>query len=191
MKRVLLLMILAISVSCTNAQKTNTGAKAKTDSGNKQSADADIPPPPPTVKAKPIPAYRILNADSAWVTPANLAKGKPVVIIYFSPDCSHCQRMMYELKPKLKELQNIEVVMITWSMNYDIRGIKEFRRDYGLKDYHNFTLGTEGYTKKVQDYYEVKTTPFIALYNSNGSWSKYFDKVPKTEDVLAGIKKLK
>lgn len=191
MKRIFLfLLTLAVTVSCTNAQKSNNGAKSKTDSGNKQNADASIPPPQ-TVKPKPIPAYRILTTDSVWATPANLKKGAPVMIVYFSPDCSHCQRMMYELKPNMKELSNIRIVMITWSLNYDIRGIREFKRDYGLKDYPNFTIGTEGYTKKVQDYFEIKTTPFIAMYDSKGQWVKYFDKVPETKDILAAAKKLK
>ena len=168
MKRILLLLILIATVSCIQAQKADTA-----------------------VKPKPIAPFRILTSDSTWFTPANLKKEKPVVIIYFSPDCSHCQRMMYELKPKLNQLKNIQVVMITWSKDYDIRGIREFKRDYDLKKYANFTLGTEGYTMLVQKYYEVKTTPYIAMYNSAHKWVKAFDKVPKTEDVLASAKALK
>lgn len=167
MKRLLFLLSLVLTVSCTNAQKPDSG-----------------------LKPKPIPPYRILTADSVWMTPRNLKSNKPVMIIYFSPDCGHCQKMMYELKPKLKELRNIQIVMITWSAKYDIRAIREFRRDYGLKDYPNFTLGSEGYTMQVQHYYDVKTTPFIAMYNSGGKWAKYFDKLPKANDILAAAKKL-
>ena len=35
-----------------------------------------------------IPPFKILKADSTWFTAANLKKDKPVMIIYFSPDCS-------------------------------------------------------------------------------------------------------
>ncbi len=139
MKRILLLLVLATSISCTNAQKPATADK-KADANNQQNTEA-IPAETP-VKPKPIPDYRILTTDSVWVTPANLPKGKPVVIIYFSPDCSHCQRMMYEMKPKFTQLQNVQFVMITWSLKWDIRAIKEFRRDYGLKAFPNFILGT-------------------------------------------------
>jgi thioredoxin-related protein len=168
MKRILLLLILIVTVSCIQAQKPDT-----------------------TVKPKPIAPFRILTADSTWFTPANLKKGKPVIVIYFSTDCSHCQRMMYELKPKLNQFNNIQVVMITWSKDYDIRGIREFRRDYDLKKHANFILGSEGYTMLVQHYYDVKTTPYIAMYNSAHKWVKSFDKVPSTEDILAGAKMLK
>ena len=167
MKRILLLLSLVIIASCTNAQQ-----------------------PDNTHKPKPIAPYRIFTTDSVFVTPVNLPKGKPVMIIYFSPDCSHCQRMMYELKPKLKQLSHIQVVMITWSAKYDIRAIREFKRDYGLKSQPNFIIGSEGYTRLVQNYYNIQTTPFIALYNSNGALLKYLNKVPKTEDILAGVKQL-
>ncbi|GAB3933498.1 TlpA family protein disulfide reductase [Mucilaginibacter myungsuensis] len=142
-------------------------------------------------KPKPIPNYKILTTDSVWKTPANLAKGKPVVLIYFAPDCSHCLKMMYEMQPKLKELAGIQVVMITWSNNHDIRAIKIFKRDFDLKKHPNFTIGTEGYTGVVQRYYEIDTTPYLALYDSNRKWVKAFDKVTKTEEILAALKKLK
>lgn len=135
-----------------------------------------------------IPAYRILTTDSVFATPADLKKNKPVMIIYFSPDCSHCQRMMFELKPKMKELVNIQVVMITFSHDYDIRGIKEFKNNFSLSNYPNFTIGTEGYTGFVQRYYNVKTTPYIAIYNKKGVLTKYFDKVPEADDVVKAVK---
>jgi thiol-disulfide isomerase/thioredoxin len=168
MKQILLLLSFLIITSCTQAQKPDTN-----------------------IKPRPIPPFRVMTTDSAWFTPANIKKGKPVVVIYFSPDCSHCQRMMYELKPKLAAIKNVQVIMITWSANYDIHGIREFKRDYDLKKYPNFILGTEGYTRQVQTYYDVHTTPYVALYNSQQKWVKAFDKVTKSEEILASIKALK
>jgi len=146
---------------------------------------------PDTVRhPKPIPAFRLLTTDSVWFTPANLKKGKPVIIIYFMPDCTHCQRLMYELKPKMDQLKNVQIVMVTFSLKYDIRAIREFYRDYDLKKYPNFTIGTEGTNILVQNYYGVRSTPFIAMYHGDGKWAEYIDKVPKVEQVLADAKKL-
>lgn len=136
-----------------------------------------------------IPAFHILTTDSVYVTQANLKKNKPVMIIYFSPDCSHCQHMMYDLKPEMKKLAGVQVVMVTFSRDFDIRGIREFYRDFDLKKYPNFTLGTEGYTMQVQRYYDVKTTPYIAVYDHNGKLVKAYDKAPKVPDLMATIKK--
>jgi thiol-disulfide isomerase/thioredoxin len=141
---------------------------------------------------KPIPAnippYHILTPDSVYVTPINLKKGKPVLIIYFSPDCSHCQHMMYELKPKMKDLKNTQVIMITFVQQ--IQAIRNFVRDFDLKKYPNFIVGTEGYTMVVQRFYDVHTTPFTALYDKNQKLVKSWDKAPTVDELTNEVKKL-
>ena len=112
----------------------------------------------------------------------------PVMIIYFSPDCPHCQHMMYEMKPKMKSFKNIQVVMITFVQQ--IRAIKGFYSDYNLANYKNFTVGTEGYTYVVQKYYQVRTTPYIAIYDKNHKLFKYYDKPPAMAELAATVKKL-
>ncbi len=163
MKKLLFLLGFVAIVGCTNAQSSFT---------------------PPAA----IPPYKILTTDSVNITPANLKKDKGTVIIYFSPDCSHCQRMMYELKPYMKDFKNVQVIMITFVQQ--LKAIQVFARDYELKKYPNWTVGTEGYTYKVQQYYHVATTPFIAFYDKIGKPVKYIDKEPKAEDIVATVKKL-
>lgn len=134
----------------------------------------------------PIPHYHILKSDSTYSTWADL-KHKPVMIIYFSPDCSHCQHLIHELQPKIKQLGDIQIVLISW-VQYKM--IKNFYHDYDLAKYPNVTVGTEGYDLMVMKYFQIKTTPFIAIYNRNGKMVQYFDKVPKVEDITAAVKKV-
>src|ERR1700710_2655428 len=103
-------------------------------------ANAQMPYTPPLT----IPPYHILTTDSVYVTPANLKKNKPVVIIYFSPDCGHCQHMMKEMKPKMKEFGDAQIVMITFMDPSMLIAVKTFYQDFGLKKYPNFIVGTEG-----------------------------------------------
>jgi len=135
-----------------------------------------------------MPAYHILTTDSVYVTPANLKKHKPVMIIYFSPDCSHCQHMMYEMKPKMKAFKDIQVVMITFVLQ--LKAIQVFYRDFDLVKYPNFTVGTEYPTYKVQQFYQVKTTPYIALYDKNDKLVKAYDKAPTIDELATEVKKL-
>jgi thiol-disulfide isomerase/thioredoxin len=160
MKNLLFFFGLIIAAGCSNAQTFT---------------------PPPE-----IPAYRILNTDSVYVTPANLKKNKPVMVIYFAPDCSHCEHLMYEMKPKMAAFKNIQVVMITFVL--EVKAIQVFSRDFGLNKYPNFTIGTEGYAGTVQKYYQVKSTPYIALYDKNHKLVKAYEKAPKI-DVLADVVK--
>jgi len=143
---------------------------------------------------KPIPPYRILTTDSIYVTPTKLKKSGPVMIIYFSPDCTHCQHLTDEMTDILKAekkshkklLNNTQIVMITWS---SLQSIQVFNKDYELAKYPNITIGTEGYTYVVQRYYQVKTTPYIAIYNKKGKLVQAFDKAPKMADIMTVLKK--
>jgi thioredoxin-related protein len=135
-----------------------------------------------------IPPYRILSTDSVNLTPANLKKDKATMIIYFSPDCSHCQHLMFEMKPHMKELKKVQVIMITFAE--PLKASQVFYRDYDLKKYPNWIIGTEGHTYKMQQFYHIATTPYIAIYDKTGKPVKYIDKDPKVADILATIKKL-
>ncbi|MGZ3874735.1 MAG: TlpA family protein disulfide reductase [Mucilaginibacter sp.] len=135
-----------------------------------------------------IPPYHILTTDSVNVTPANLKRNKAVMIIYFAPDCSHCQHLMNEMKPYMKDFKNVQVVMISFVQQ--LKAIQVFYKDYNLKKYPNFIVGTEGYTLVVQKYYQVATTPYIALYNKIGKPVHYYEKPPKIEELVAAVKKL-
>ena len=162
MKKLILLLSFVIAISCSNAQSY-------------------VPP-------ATIPPYHILTTDSVYVTPANLKKNKAVMVIYFSPDCVHCQHLVSEMKPVMKSFKKMQVIMITWMP--PLRGLREFAKDYHLNKYPNFILGTEGYTYVVQKYYRVRTTPYIAVYDKKGKLSKTFDKVPEMKDLVAAVKKV-
>jgi thiol-disulfide isomerase/thioredoxin len=135
-----------------------------------------------------LPPYHILTTDSVYVTPANLKKNKPVMVIYFSPDCGHCQHLMHDLKPELKDLKDVQIVMITFVTQ--LKAIQVFQRDFDLAKYHNIIIGTEGYTYVVQRYYNIKNTPFIAVYDKNGKLFKSYDKVPTIPVLMTSLKKV-
>ncbi|MDB5030107.1 thioredoxin domain-containing protein [Mucilaginibacter sp.] len=160
MKKLILLFSLIITAGCIQAQTTEpTG----------------------------MPPYRILTTDSVYVTPANLKHHK-TMLVYFAPDCPHCQHLTMELKEKMKALSDTQIIMITWSANYDIRAIKNFVHDYDLKKYPNVIVGTEGYTNLVMKYFKVQTTPYIAVYNSDKKFVKSYSKSPDIDSLIAVVK---
>lgn len=162
MKKLFILLTIIVAAGCSNAQ-TST--------------------PPPV-----IPPYRILNTDSVYLTPANLKKHKAVMIIYFSPDCTHCQHLVYEMKPKMKEFKDIQIVMITFTEQ--LKAIKTFYRDFSLAKYPNVIVGSEGRTYTVAKYYNVSSTPYIAIYDKNGKLSKAYEKVPAVDELAKEVKKV-
>src|SRR3569833_372091 len=89
MKKILLIITLIITAGCTRAQDT-------VDTKNIQN----------------IPPFKILRQDSTWFSAKDLKKNKPVMIIYFSPDCSHCLHLMYDLRPRIKQIKNVQIVRV-------------------------------------------------------------------------------
>ena len=158
MKKLILFFCLIIAVGCSRAQE-------------------------PTA----IPPYKILKTDSTWATPANL-KHHRTLLIYFSPDCPHCQHLTNEMKKVMKQFGDTQILMITWSNNYDIRAIKAFVKDYGLAKYPNITIGTEGYTYLVQKYFKIETTPYVAVYDSKSQLVQSFRKAPDIDDIVKAVK---
>jgi len=171
MKRILLVISMVAAIGCSQAQTSQQSAA--------QSSSTAEQPAKPKLNIDKIPAFKILTQDSVYVNNSILQTGKPVVFIYFSPDCSHCQRMMYELKPYMKDFSKSQVVMVTFIQVSYLKMLKEFRRDFSLGSYPNFITGTEYPDYKLQRYYQVATTPFIAIYDRKGKLVKYFDKLPK------------
>jgi len=140
----------------------------------------------------PIPHYKILKADSTYTDWTALKKNKPVMIIYFAPDCPHCQHLMSEMKPEMNVFKDIQIVMIcgTRTEYPYLKMLKNFNRDFDLLKYKNITMGTEYPKYNVVKYYQLDTTPFIAFYDRTGKMTKYFNKPAKIEDVIAAAKKV-
>src|SRR4051812_6931702 len=67
----------------------------------------------PYQKTPDIPAFTIHLPDSSLFKKENLQKQKWTLILYFSPDCGHCQMETEELLSKMKELNNLQIIMIT------------------------------------------------------------------------------
>jgi thiol-disulfide isomerase/thioredoxin len=138
-----------------------------------------------------IPHYHILKADSTMSSWADLNTHKPVMLIYFSPDCPHCQHLTLEMKQKMDNFKNIQIVMITFTRTeYPyMKMIRDFNRDYGLLKYKNITMGTEYPDYFVQRYFQIETTPYVAVYNKEGKLVKGFKKAPEMDDLIAAVKK--
>src|SRR5919107_1134303 len=67
--------------------------------------------------AKPsdgIPAFKMLQTNGHFYEAKDLNKTKPVVLIYFAPDCSHCQVLMEGLFKNLAAFKKTQLVLVTF-----------------------------------------------------------------------------
>src|SRR5689334_16304933 len=61
-----------------------------------------------------LPPFKMYRSDKSIFSAAELAKTKPVILIYFDPDCEHCQKLMKELFQKIDAFKSVEIIMVTF-----------------------------------------------------------------------------
>ncbi len=110
------------------------------------------------------------------------------MLVYFAPDCEHCQKFMTKLLPHLKKLANLQIVMSTWVQP---QAIMRFQNEYKLDKYPNVVIGTEGRDNlMIQTYFGVKETPYVALYNKQGRLTWYYERFANIDHMLEKIAEL-
>ena len=142
MKKLLLFLILTVTITSINAQDYDTIPPYQKDSLH-------------------IPSFTVLQTDSVFINDKKIPKDKPVVIIYFSPECGHCQITADEFSKRMKDMKNIFFV---WVSYYPLPEIKEFAKKFNLQQFNNIIIGRDpNYT--IPSYFRVKFTPFMGVYN--------------------------
>ncbi len=136
-----------------------------------------------------VPPFRMMQGDGSIFMAQYLPLEKPILIIYFSPDCEECQKLTSDLVSRMTDFRNVSIAMITYQPP---ETLKAYVKKNNLTAYNNIYAGTEYPTLFVRDYYNVMHFPFLALYNKNGDLiKKYTSKEVDLNDLLSKVKLLK
>jgi thiol-disulfide isomerase/thioredoxin len=136
-------------------------------------------------KIKTIPPFRVQLMDSTtWFSRSNLSPKKPTWIIYFSPDCGHCQMETEEIISNIKSLEKVQILMVT---SRPFQDVKNFYDRYLLKRFPSIKMAVDP-SRLIVNYYNVEYTPYSALYDKKGKLIKAFKDAPKVEEIVSLIK---
>jgi thiol-disulfide isomerase/thioredoxin len=165
MKKLLILLIIAVKINSIHAQDFDTIPPYQKDSLH-------------------IPQFTVLKTDSTYANQSVIPKDKPVVIIYFSPECGHCQITADDFSKRMKDLKDIYFV---WVSYYPLPEIKEFNEKFNLQQFNNITIGRDpNYT--IPSYYRVKFTPFMAVYNKEHHLIKTYGQGADVDTLIKLLK---
>ncbi len=145
----------------------------------------------PYKKDPKIPAFNILLPDSTSFTKEDLPMGKYdyTIIIYFSPDCSHCQHEATDIVKHMDSLKNAFFVFVAYKSLEEIKGFASY---YTLNKFSNVRVGRDP-MYFVPSFFRVTRTPFVVVYNKKGLLEKAFDPeagdVPEAEDLVKLVNK--
>lgn len=133
------------------------------------------------------PAFSMVLSNGQFFTSTQIPKTKPVLLIYFAPDCDHCQTLMKAFFSRADEFKNTEVLMVTFKPASEVA---QFVKVYKTYQYPNILVGTESKPFFLRQFYKLQNTPFTALYNKNGRLISSYRKETPINDVLKQLKKI-
>lgn len=140
-----------------------------------------------SVFSQSLPPFRMYRSDKTIFNAAELPKTKPVILIYFDPDCEHCQKLMKELFEKIDAFKKAEIIMVTFKPIEEVAG---FEKLHSTQKYSNIIVGTEGVGFYLRNYYGLETMPFTALYDKKGNLNYSYRKETPVDDLINRLKKL-
>lgn len=141
----------------------------------------NAPTQAPYLRFPTLPPLQLLLGDSTTkYTKEDLPRKKPVLIMVFSPDCSHCQHTAEELVQRKEAWKGIHIVMATlhplWQMN-------AFAEKYGLKSLPNLVVGKDA-SYILPSFYGLHNLPYLAFYNKKGALIKGFEGSMPLDKIL-------
>lgn len=141
---------------------------------------------PPYKRFPRLPAFQLLLGDSTTVyTKDALPKDKPVLLMLFSPECSHCQHAAEEMVQQKNALKDVQIVMATL---HTVSQMNAFAETYGLKALPNLVLGKDMYFI-LPAFYSIHNLPYMAFYKANGDLIRTVEGALPMDKVIELFKK--
>jgi thioredoxin-related protein len=135
-----------------------------------------------------LPSFNLLLMDSVTVfNTSQIPEGKPIVLMYFSPDCEHCQVETEEILNHMSALKNVRFYYITYD---PIDRLKVFNHHYRLEKYSNILLSRD-YTFSLSKYFKISATPYLAIFNKNKQLSAVFSGGAEVSEIIKVITDVK
>jgi thioredoxin-related protein len=139
-------------------------------------------------QAGKLPPFAMMQANGKVFKAEDLPMGKPIIIIYFSPDCDHCNKLMKDFIKRQANFKKASIAMVTYLPVDDVR---KFVEKYNVSKYPNIHVGSEGNTFFLKNYYQLTQMPFIALYTKNGDLVRSYTNEDALADLSGKVNNLK
>ncbi|MEP6951732.1 MAG: redoxin domain-containing protein [Ginsengibacter sp.] len=139
------------------------------------------------VVAQSFPSFSMQLTNGKLFSAKDLPQGKPVIIIYFAPDCEHCQKLMNIIFKRIRDFKKAQIVMATFK---PVSEVVEFEKSYQTAKYPNIKVGIEVPVFFFRTYYDVENTPFTVLYDKHRKLVISYKKETPVDDLLKHLKVL-
>jgi thioredoxin-related protein len=135
-----------------------------------------------------LPPFKMYRSNKSIFSATELPKNKPVIVIYFDPDCDHCQRLMNDVFKKINNFKKAEIVMVTFK---PVEEVAAFEKKYKTHNYSNINVGTEGTSYQLRNYYKLTIMPFTALYDKEQKFNYSYGQDISVDELIKRLQTIK
>lgn len=143
--------------------------------------------PPPIKPGAPMPEFpiQLMTDSNAYFNTKDIPEGKPTMLVYFLPNCGHCQDELIQLTLKTDSLAGMQVYFISGAPWKKIHAL------YKAMDLSRFsqqiTLGadTSHYFNKT---FNPFGTPYHALYNKNRKLARIIPRQATMQEIYEFVR---
>jgi thiol-disulfide isomerase/thioredoxin len=139
---------------------------------------------PPYKQNKNLPSFKIQTVNKGMFTSDKLKKNSPVIIMFFSPGCDHCIHQFEDMRKRMNDLKNYQIVMATWQ---PIEELAEFNKKYRISQYTNITTGRD-VDYFFPPFFEIGNFPYLAFYNKSGKLISTHEGNMSIDNILQRFK---
>jgi len=109
-----------------------------------------------------LPSFDLLLSDSTTTLhTADIREGNPIALLFFSPDCEHCQHETETIIHHMDSLKGVRFFFIT---NDPLDRLKMFDHVYKLNKYSNITLAWDNQFLFPR-HFKGAYPPYLVIYD--------------------------
>lgn len=132
-----------------------------------------------------VPSFKLTQANGSVYNSQSIVAGKPLLMVYFSPECDHCIVFMKDFFKRANEFKKSNVIFITY---LPLDRVVKFAADFPVAKYPNITLGTEGMKFIVRNHYGIQNMPYAVVYNKDGKFMAKYEREIPIDGILNKLK---
>jgi len=141
-----------------------------------------------TFSQSSLPPFKMYLSNKSIFNATTLPKNKPVIVIYFDPECDHCHKLMNDVFKKINSFKKAEIVMVTFKPVYHVAS---FEKKYKTHTFSNINVGTEGTSYQLRNYYKLTNLPFTALYDKDQQFNYSYGQDISVDELIKRLQSLK
>jgi peroxiredoxin len=184
MKKTVFAVLVVLLIVAVGFYLVTSRKEADAGAGTTEKTPA-APGPAPAAQAAPVkndlPDMPMLRSDGTQFTARSLS-GK-VMLVFFLPDCDHCQREARQISNNLSYFKNYSLYFVSTA---PLPEQERFGQEYNLAGQPNVSFA-QASPEDLYKHFGLFPTPTVYLYQEGGRLVKIFRDETPVEQIIAAL----